>query len=385
MARQLTDEQFKKRIYKAVGDEYTSLSKYGGAHIKVKMKHEKCGHIWEITANSFTNGGRRCPHCSRKESDLKTRKTHEQFEIEFEKISKGEYELLSKYIKQSKKIKVLHKECEHIYLVTPKNFLNNRRCPNCFKNKKKTTEEYKKEVKKITEGEYTVLGDYVNNRITILTRHNTCEHEWELKPSNFYHGRRCPKCRDSRPPKTTEQFKKEVFNLEGENFRVISEYTLGREDIKMIHKKCGKDFFVTPDTFLSRRSCPNCNMTRGELKVAQWLINNKINFKPEKTFDNFKSEKGWAYRFDFAVYDENELILLIEYDGVQHFEPVDFANKGEEWAVKNYLKTIHRDEIKNNYCKEKGIELLRIPYTKFNEIETILQRSVLNSREVVSP
>ena len=53
-------------------------------------------------------------------------------------------------------------------------------------------------------------------------------------------------------------------------------------------------------------------------------------------------------RFDFYLPTYN---LCIEYDGEQHFSPIDFANKGSEWANSSFNQNQKRDEIKNQYCK----------------------------------
>jgi hypothetical protein len=64
--------------------------------------------------------------------------------------------------------------------------------------------------------------------------------------------------------------------------------------------------------------------------------------------------------------------LIIEYDGIQHFEPVDFAGNGKDWAERRFFYTKICDELKTKYCKEKDIKLIRIPYTEFKNIKTIL-------------
>lgn len=70
--------------------------------------------------------------------------------------------------------------------------------------------------------------------------------------------------------------------------------------------------------------------------------------------------------FDFYLPEYN---LCIEYDGEQHFKPVDFANKGREWADKQFEIRRTCDEIKTEYCKKNNIKLLRIPYFKNIEEE----------------
>ena len=74
-------------------------------------------------------------------------------------------------------------------------------------------------------------------------------------------------------------------------------------------------------------------------------------------------------KFDFYLPDYN---AIIEYDGEQHFMPVDFANKGAELATNSYNKNLKRDEIKNKYCKDNDIRLIRIPYYEYDNIESIL-------------
>lgn len=47
----------------------------------------------------------------------------------------------------------------------------------------------------------------------------------------------------------------------------------------------------------------------------------------------------------------------IEFDGIQHFKPVEFF--GGEVGLEGVQR---RDNIKTAYCKSKGIKLLRIRY-----------------------
>ena len=53
---------------------------------------------------------------------------------------------------------------------------------------------FKKEVFNLVGDEYTVLGDYVNNKVKILMRHNVCGNEYTTRPNDFQQGHRCPIC-----------------------------------------------------------------------------------------------------------------------------------------------------------------------------------------------
>ena len=80
-------------------------------------------------------------------------------------------------------------------------------------------------------------------------------------------------------------------------------------------------------------------------------------------------------RFDFAIFndiDKTDLKCLIEYDGKQHFEQIDYFG-GEN----GFLYTQHNDKIKNYYCNDNNIELIRIPYWEYKNIPNILETNLL--------
>ena len=68
--------------------------------------------------------------------------------------------------------------------------------------------------------------------------------------------------------------------------------------------------------------------------------------------------------FWFYLPDYN---LLIEYDGRQHFEISEYFG-----GYEGFINTKIRDTIKNIYCRNNNIDLLRIPYWEFDNIENIL-------------
>jgi hypothetical protein len=106
------------------------------------------------------------------------------------------------------------------------------------------------------------------------------------------------------------------------------------------------------------------------LKIAKFLDKNKVNYKREQTFDGCMSPKGSRLRFDFFLEDHN---MCIEFQGEHHFKPVNKYKK----AADTYKRTICHDEIKRNYLAERNILLLQISYSDYDNIESILQISLL--------
>lgn len=112
-------------------------------------------------------------------------------------------------------------------------------------------------------------------------------------------------------------------------------------------------------------NCPRCfKDTTGEKKIAEILNKLNLKFKQQFSFSDLLNENNNPLKFDFAVFKDDKLIYLIEFDGRQHYQPVF----GEET-----LKiTKYRDGLKNKYCEVNNIKLIRIPFWEFENIGTII-------------
>jgi very-short-patch-repair endonuclease len=74
--------------------------------------------------------------------------------------------------------------------------------------------------------------------------------------------------------------------------------------------------------------------------------------------------------FDFYL---PKLNICIEYDGLQHFSPID------KWGGDDRFSNIKTsDNIKNNFCIQNNIKIIRIPYTEYDNIDNILKDEILN-------
>jgi hypothetical protein len=116
-------------------------------------------------------------------------------------------------------------------------------------------------------------------------------------------------------------------------------------------------------------NCPVCNSSKGEEKVRRWLEKEGIKYVKEFSFDGLNGVNGGELRFDFATFDTNgKLICLIEFDGIFHFRKI-YVNDRHETLVKH-------DRKKDKYCTEQNIKLVRIPYTEYDNLETILTKEL---------
>lgn len=121
---------------------------------------------------------------------------------------------------------------------------------------------------------------------------------------------------------------------------------------------CGKVFVALPAKIMNGHisSC-GCRRKSSKEELIEYILkSHSIEYESQYSFSDCKYKD--CLLFDFAVFKNGELSLLIEYDGKQHFEPVEFFG-----GVQSYEEAKKRDAIKNEYCEANNIFLLRLPYT----------------------
>lgn len=156
---------------------------------------------------------------------------------------------------------------------------------------------------------------------------------------------------------------------------MLSKYINANTHVRVKCKKDGYEWNVKPNNLLSYKTgCPKCKESVGEKTIAKYLIKYDINFILQKTFEQCKFKK--LLPFDFYLPEDN---ICIEFQGPQHYEPVDFGGKGEEWAKKQFILNQKRDNIKKVFCKKNSIKLIEIPYW-LEDIDEYLTKEIFVDR-----
>ena len=203
------EEQFIKEIYALVGDEYTLLSSYISTHEKVQMRHNPCRYEYVVSPAKFLTG-RRCPRCGRISTHEKKTKTFEQVKQEIYDMVGDEFYIVGNYYGLKKKTIFFHKSCGREYQLTPRSFYNGSRCTLCamdaFVEKlSKSHDEFEKEIWSLVQEEYTLMSSYVGSHEKVTFRHNLCGKTFNMSPTKFLTGQRCPKCRESKGERRVEE------------------------------------------------------------------------------------------------------------------------------------------------------------------------------------
>lgn len=98
--------------------------------------------------------------------------------------------------------------------------------------------------------------------------------------------------------------------------------------------------------------------SNGEKIVRLWLEEHNIPFEKEYPFEDLRGLNNGYLRFDFKIKNKP---ILIEFQGEQHYRPVEFYG-GEEGFI---IRQIH-DKLKRNYCNKNHYKLIEIPYNYKN-------------------
>lgn len=111
-------------------------------------------------------------------------------------------------------------------------------------------------------------------------------------------------------------------------------------------------------------SCGCLKQSHGEFIIENLLQSNNIEYKKEYIFKDLKTERGGYARFDFAIFEKDQLKYLIEYDGQTH----DYSKIAGWNTLDKIVYQQQCDDLKTNYCKNHNIPLIRLSYQQLNNI-----------------
>lgn len=243
--------------------------------------------------------------------------------------------------------------------VKPASVLHGAGCEKCRierfkKTKTKTHMKYLKDIEKVNP--YIIpIDNYIDAKTPI--RHFCTLHSitWEIMPTNILAGNGCKECLkekiSKKNRKTQEQYIIDLFN-KNSNIILIGKYINALVPTRHKCLLCGNEWDATPGNILYGVGCPKCQISHGERKISDWLEMHNFSFLIQYKFKDCVDKRPLP--FDFYLPNNN---TCIEYDGQQHFYSVDYFG-GED----AFIKRQRHDKIKNDYCKNNNISLLRISY-----------------------
>lgn len=176
----LSESSFVSRVFETNG--YSANSKFKSMNRKIELIHHKCGHHMSMTPRSFIYEGVRCM-CESVITEVEAKKTISEL---------GNYNLCE-FTSAESLCKIRARDCGHIFNVRYRKFVCSPYCRICFP-RNMTTECLRDRIVMESDGEYEMVGDFVNQNTKISVLHHVCGQTTEYSSRYFYMGARCPLC-----------------------------------------------------------------------------------------------------------------------------------------------------------------------------------------------
>ena len=350
----------------------------------------KCSVIFKVRFNTFRGMNKRqCNECSKQKS-----KKYEDLKYYIEVESHSGCKLLStEYIDYDATLKLLC-SCGEIFATKLGNFKRGKTCCNVCNNKimwnHKMVKDY---IENTSDSGCKLLSENYLGMTQELHIECKCGNDFytPFEKFRFRNRQHCKECSTVIKRNlwcfSYEEVKNFVEVESNSNCKLISTEYINSSIPLEIQCKCGNTFTTCFGYFKedrSPRTCSECltKYSKGEESIGRYLTSKNITFQCEYTFNDLIGLKNCPYRFDFAIFDNNELVSLIEYDGQQHYEPICFGGIPYEKASVIFETTQNHDKLKTEYCINNNIKLLRIPYWDFSCIEEILDKELKREFEL---
>lgn len=383
--RRKTHEEFVKEVFDLVGNEYEVIGHYETAIKKIEMKHNVCGKTYEVKPSNFLSG-KKCPWCNHPTYNIDIAKEYAK--------KLGMTLLEDTYVDSVTKMKYtcdVHPELGILYTNMQSIVQKQKSCTKCRYGKLSKTcrdsVDFDAIRKEFEEKDLILISTEYHTAHTPLEYICNKHKDYGIQTVSYSNFKKqpftCRLCSSEHLSKVKTLSNDDFIQRVNETHPYItihSKYGGKNSIMNCSCNICNYEWKTRAMNLMyeTRGGCPNCVGSAGEIRIKNFLDENSIKYAREYTFDDLRGDFNRCLRFDFAIFDANEnLLMLCEFDGSQHYEPSKFNMKyTDEQALENYEKMQRYDEMKNEYCKSHGIKLLRIPYNRYRNIENILTKEL---------
>lgn len=356
MGKRLNKEEFIKRAKLIHGDRYDySKVNYVNNSTKIILFDNVLKEYFTITPASILNG------CGNKNNvkNILSQKFSMGKNTFVEKAMKkhGDRYDYSKvnYINNRTKVCIICPEHGE-FQQTPDKHLRGQGCPKCCrKNKKYTTDEFIEQAIKIHGNLYdyseTVYGKNKKEKVKIICpKHGS----FLITPESHLQGGGCKYCTVG-DVFNTEDFINKAKNIHKNKY--IYDKTIFTGAFNKVIITCPQhgDFLQTPHKHIQGHGCPECAKLFRKKETELYNILKSV-FKESDIIHSYYNPKILGKQ-EIDIYFPNEKIG-IEFQGEQHFIPIDFSGRGVEWATKLFENNQQRDIKKKEACNNNNITLL---------------------------
>jgi len=232
--------------------------------------------------------------------------------------------------------------------------------------RKLTTYEFEKRLEDNFGDQFKLLSEYINNstKVKLLCKHcGNIIYKTPKKMTSKDKPEGCYICSGENWFKTRETLQKEVDERYPNTYIIIGEYEKARKPLEVKKITCGHVFLISPDNLLRGKSCPYCSIKQSSYMnlVENILDKYGIKYTKEKTFDDCRNIRPLP--FDYYV---DNLNILIEVDGEFHYEEKLSGRQSlEEVQKRDNIKTKYCKDnniklVRLPYYKKENFEEILI-------------------------
>ena len=201
------------------------------------------------------------------------------------------------------------------------------------------------------------LGKVTGSLNVIQCRCKICQLIWNPRLSDIVNkGNRCPQC-SGKLPWTDERFDRVIKDQKMPIKRLGNVHgAFGK--VQCLCLLCNKEWSISPDNLNHGKGCPEHRFSKNELMTMKFLLELCPQYCNEPDFHDGCwiqfSENIWG-RPDFKL-NVNGKTVFIEYNGLQHYGPVEFFGGVEKYE--SYQ--VPRDVSLEKWCSDREIPLFKI-------------------------
>ena len=373
------------------------------SYIRVKCPH--CGSEYDIVLYSFITHKSKCKFCCNEYE--KSFAYHIQVELQeplnkywdWEKNTQNPYLIAKNQHRNNKNgenlkvwIKCTEKDYHGSYETSCYSFVKGARCPYCSSRKTHPKDSFAQWgidkfgndfLEKYWSDKNTLnpwkVSQQCNKKAWFKCNKIHYHDDYYTLISDFYNGKRCGYCGKSNfkvhindsfgtlYPEIAKQWDYEKNNKSPYEVNPHSNYKYW-----FICESCNESYLTSLASITKRiepTKCTNCsNLSLGEKYIIEYLNDKSIEFYYDEVyFKDLVGCGGGKMRPDFILPSYK---VWIEFDGAFHYR--DFYHDG------SFETQQENDKIKDEYAKEHGYKMIRIPYWKINKISNILDKELIS-------
>ena len=348
----------------------------------IKKYCEQCNQYYYTTEYAIQTGWG-CVNCDSKLSE------HELLQRLIDVGGKSEYQIIGSFKSTSDKILLHHNVCDHDFNVVVTDFLFKYKRCSCMH--KLPTHEIESFMQLHPEFE---LIEFKGTAYPVTLYHKVCQNKFQLTRYKMFV--ETPKCRccEVKHHVNQEIFNKEVRDLVGDEYTVLSSVKNRNAHVDMLHNTCGHVSNIRISEFLQGTRCSYCG-----LKVYRKTLIQLLQQYAGDRYQFLKSESVYWYLYDNV--EKKEIKIMSKHILQEILRPTpseilcgDHGNVNVEllvWPIESFEKgcqlyieyqqefnttkispkTIYKQRMLGSWCRSQ-----RVAYRKNNLSDEQIQRLI---------